>query len=126
MNCFFFSKVLSGDVEPVAGNESLPALPESEDEEDDAVELVPGGAGLRARSVSLPVPEGGENVPTFSRSVSSPAVPSDQNRSESQVLNENLVSTPGVGDFLQEVLDVPPPLRRSRRISIPTCRYSPY
>ena len=92
------------------------------------MELDPEGAGLGSRSVSMPVLNRGHEPATLSRSVSSPVDPLDRNSSGSprESSNRESDSNPGVGSFLQEVLDLPPPLRRSMRVSIPTSRYSPY
>ena len=75
----------------------------------------------RPRSGSMPVPSLGQGAGIFSRSVSVPDSPLVQSSCPPR-------SDPNaeVGTFLQDVLEIPPPLRRSMRISIPTSRYSPY
>lgn len=89
-----------------------------------SVEAAESGVLNRRGSSSVPNLALEPNVPGLSRSVSMPAVSEQPEICRDETQDSRPAEQPEV--LPEVVLAVPPPLRRSTRVSFPTKRFSPY
>ncbi len=89
-----------------------------------SVEAAESGVLNRRGSSSVPNLALEPNVPGLSRSVSIPAVLEQLDTCRDEIQDSRPAEQPDV--FPEVVLAVPPPLRRSMRVSLPIKRFSPY